>query len=422
MLQFAKLLVPIVFLLTALAGCGEKEKTKLTIDLAGEAIESVGMYTGEDIGGPFEGKPWITHLRVVDLDADGMKDILACEGLTHRVFWLRQVEKNRFEEISISTEIRGPARVEAVDMDFDGDLDLLVAGMGVIFPNNEPIGSIVILENLGDTSFRHRVIVENIARANDVQAADLDGDGDLDLAVAQFGYYQGEVRMMRQTSPWEFESEILSDLEGAVNVCIADFDGNDTLDIAALISQDYEEIHIFSNDGQANFETKVVYGSTNADYGSSGIYLADFNKDGRVDILYANGDGFDLVKPGPRPWHGMQWLENEGSFSFKYHRMGDLPGAYSPVAADVDGDGDIDAIATSCFADWADPKAVSLALFRNEGGNVFVKEILAYSPTHLLPLDVSDLDEDGKIELVTGGFHAYPHYNAMSRIVVWRLQ
>lgn len=415
----AKRLVCVFCLGVGFVSCAKKEKAEIVIEMSEGFNDSVGLFSGRPIGNPFEGKPWITHLRITDLDADGMLDILACDGLVHSVFWLRQTELNQFEEISLSKEIQGPARVEAVDLDFDGDLDIMVASMGVIFPNNDRIGAIDVLENVGNNEFQRRTLVADIARANDVQAADFDGDGDLDLAIAQFGYYQGEIRIMRQVRPWEFESEILSDLEGGINVCIEDFDNNGTLDIAALISQDYEEIHIFSNDGKGNFEGKIIYGSTNTDYGSSGITLADINEDGRTDILYTNGDGFDLVKPGPRPWHGVQWLENKGDLEFEYHRLGDLPGAYTPIAADVDQDGDLDIFATGCFADWESPSAVSLALFRNNGQATFEMEILAHSPTHLLPIDAADIDQDGKIELVTGGFHAYPHYDDMSRLMIW---
>ena len=417
--ESAKRFIGVFFLVGSLVGCGKKEKAEIAIELGEGFRDSVGLFSGKPVGNPFEGKPWITHLRITDLDADGQLDILACDGLAHSIFWLRQTEPNQFEEISLSKEIQGPARVETVDLDFDGDLDIMVASMGVIFPNNQRIGAIDVLENLGNETFQRRTLVDNIARANDVQAEDLDGDGDLDLAVAQFGYYQGEIRIMRQVRPWEFESEILSDLEGAINVCIEDLDDNGSLDIAALISQDYEEIHVFSNDGKGRFESKIVYGSTNTDYGSSGISLADVNGDGRIDILYTNGDGFDLVKPGPRPWHGVQWLENKGDLDFEYHRLGDLPGAYSPLAVDMDEDGDLDIFATGCFADWEEPSAVSLALFRNSGKEKFEKEILAHSPTHLLAIDAADIDQDGKVELVTGGFHAYPHYDDMSRITIW---
>jgi len=57
------------------------------------------------------------------------------------------------------------------------------------------------------------------------------------------------------------------------------------------------------------FHVEELFGSTNEDFGSSGISLSDLNRDGRPDILYSNGDGFGYADPGKRPWHGLQWLE-----------------------------------------------------------------------------------------------------------------
>ena len=73
----------------------------------------------------------------------------------------------------------------------------------------------------------------------------------------------------------------------------------------------------------------VFFGSTNEDFGSSGISLCDLNRDGPPDILLTNGDGFDYAEPGARPWHGVQWLENRGGGKFRQQRIGDLLGAYS---------------------------------------------------------------------------------------------
>ena len=82
-----------------------------------------------------------------------------------------------------------------------------------------------------------------------------------------------------------------------------------------------------------------MWGSTNEDYGSSGLTSADLNRDGRPDLVYTNGDGFGpAATPGPRPWHGVQWFENKGDGNFRFHRIGNYQGAYSPIVADIDGE------------------------------------------------------------------------------------
>ena len=188
-----------------------------------------------------------------------------------------------------------------------------------------------------------------------------------------------------------------------------------------MISQQWEEIHLFTGDGRGNFQDKILWGSTNQDFASSGIALCDLNRDGRPDILYSNGDGFGPTpQPGPRPWHGVQWLENLGGGKFAYRRIGDLPGAYSPTEVDLDGDGAPDVVAVSAFNAWDNPAAVSLMWFRNDRQLGFTPHVLAHKPTHLLTVAVADLDGNGQTVIVTGGFHAYPPYDRVSGLLLWR--
>ena len=63
----------------------------------------------------------------------------------------------------------------------------------------------------------------------------------------------------------------------------------------ALVSQEWEEIYVFENDGHAAFKPGMIYGSTNEDFGSSGISLVDMDLDGDLDVLYTNGDAFDYI-------------------------------------------------------------------------------------------------------------------------------
>ena len=81
------------------------------------------------------------------------------------------------------------------------------------------------------------------------RAGDLDGDGDMDLAVAQFGYDDGETRWIENLGDWTFKSHILQNLSGPVNIEILDIDEDGDLDMISLVSQEWEEIYCFVNDG-----------------------------------------------------------------------------------------------------------------------------------------------------------------------------
>lgn len=375
---------------------------------------------GEPVGRGVEGKPWVTHVLATDLDGDGRTDALVCDARLNQVSWLHRDNAGLWVETPLGEDIPAPVHTDVVDWDGDGDQDIWVASMGVIFPNNDRIGALVFLENQRGGPFVKRVLEEHIARVTDIRAADLNGDGQLDLAIAQFGYDQGEVRWLEQRSDGAFVSHPLIERSGAIHIEVADFNGDRFPDLAVNLAQQWEEVLLLENDGRGQFRQSTLFASTNEDFGSSGLFQADLNGDKRPDLILTNGDGFDYAEPGARPWHGVQWLENKGGGRFLTHRIGDLPGAYGASVADWNGDGRLDVFAVSGFNQWESPEAVSLVVFLQAEDGRFRRQTLARSPTHLLTTAVGDFLGDGRPALLTGGFHAYPPYDRMSRLMLWR--
>jgi hypothetical protein len=373
----------------------------------------------EPIGLPFTDPPFISHVQAVDLDQDGLLDVIVCDCKSNSVNWIRQYPMGTFTETVLASGLIAPAHTQMYDFDNDGDYDILVAVLGMIFPNNDKIGSVVVLENDGNQNFTKHIVAEKIARVSDVRAGDLDNDNDPDLAVAQFGYDDGETRWIENLGNWNFKSHIIQNLSGPINVEIVDIDKDDDLDIISLVSQEWEEIYCFINDGKGNFQPKLLFESSNQDFGSSGIYIADADQDGDDDILYTNGDAFDYIPPQGRPWHGVQWLENKGDLNFEFHRICNFTGAYNARPCDIDSDNDLDLFAVSAFNLWEKPECQSFIWLENTGNMQFIRHDITNTPTHLITLELGDFNNDGLTDMVTGGMHTYPPYDRMSRITLW---
>ena len=406
--------------------CERRSENEATLRTLTPSAVKAGrlVYEPITIGAPLGefGRPWVTNLMIVDLDGDGLNDVLYCEGQKNSVRWIRQAPRGQFTEQVIGEDIPGPVHVWTADVNHHGRLDVLVASMGKIFPDNQQIGAVVVLENLDNQHFQKRVLLERVARVTDVRGANLAAhpDGRLDLVVGQFGYDQGETRWMENKGDWQFESHVVNSQSGCIHTPVADFDGDGKPDFAANISQEWEEVHLFRNMGGGQFQDSVIWGSTNEDFGSSGLTMADVNRDGKPDLVLTNGDGLDYSGTGYRTWHGIQWLENKGAGFFKYHRIGNFHGAFSPCVADLTGSGHMDIVAGSAFDDWANPTSVSLMAWINDGHEQFTPTVLAHTPTHLLAVGVGDLDGNGIPVIVTGGFHFFPPFDHMSNITLWR--
>ncbi|KXK52108.1 MAG: FG-GAP repeat protein [Chlorobi bacterium OLB7] len=290
----------------------------------------------------------------------------------------------------------------------DGALDIAVGCIGSMSPTDAPVGTVGLLINDGAMNFKGKVILDSVGRIADVQPGDLDGDGDTDFSVADFGYLnRGGIGWLEQTKPGEFRYHSLTRKAGAINVPLADLNRDGRLDIVAVTAQEHEEVAVFLN-GKKGFKETIIAKAPTPSYGSSGIQLVDMDRDGDLDILYSNGDNLDLPTIVVRPYHGVQWLENKGKLKFVAHDLLRYYGAYRAEATDLDGDGDTDVVASSLFNDWSDPHRASLIWLENNGKQKFTGHGIATAPTHLLTIAIGDLNNDRLPDIVGGGMHPVP--------------
>ncbi len=191
-------------------------------------------------------------------------------------------------------------------------------------------------------------------------------------------------------------------------MCAAhDFTGDGRPDIAALYSQEYEEVDLFENRlGQPGGAAGTGWvrspaWSAGPDFWLHGIELVDLNNDGRMDVLATNGDAFD--NSYVTPWHGVQWLENRGELPFVAHRLTDMPGAYRAKAGDFDRDGDLDIIAVSRLPENPYPRnlplpAASIVLLLQNDAGEFERHTLETGAPHYPTVEVGDFDGNGCLD------------------------
>ena len=369
-----------------------------------------------------DGKPHTTaNIRVDDLYGDGSLHIFATEPLSGRVTWLRGLD----DVVELSEGLTQPVRVHAADVDGDSHKDLVVADIGILGPTNRPVGSVVLLRNDGSFGFEPVTLLDDVGRVACAEAADLDGDGDLDIAVCIFGHFDGRVVWLEQTARLEFVEHVLDDRPGAIHAYPFDADADGDLDLAVALSQESEEVLLFRNDGAGGFEREVLFAADVQYYGLSGIELADLDGDGDTDILYTNGDTLDPSEREifPNNFYGLAWLENDGTGAFTSHELTRYWGAYAVKAADLDGDSDLDLVLSGMQLPdmYPEDEVQNLIWLENDGNQEFARIVPdIVLPPFMITLAVADVDRDGTPEIL-GGSHNYTGGDQGHRLVIFNI-
>ena len=353
--------------------------------------------------------PAVANVRLLDVDGDGKLELLAAEMRYGYVMMGKPYTLN--SKLDVIAQLNNPSHVSMVDFDGDGIQDFLVADLGEFLPADHTHGSVVLLHGTKDGRYE-QLALDGWPRVADVEAADFNGDGTVDLAVAAFGWRKvGNLTVLENhttdyTHP-SFEARLIDPRPGAIHAIPVDLNKDGKMDLVVVFAQQFEQVVAFMNNGgtQVSFTPQVIYTGPHPNWGSSGIQVVDLDGDGDLDVLLTHGDTFDdtIIKP----YHGIQWLENKGAFPFVEHTLADLPGVSRAQAADLDGDGDLDIVAGAFVAvgsDVDEASLPSLVWLEQTRPGVFVKHTLETGHPYHATLDLGDFDHDGDIDIVTGNF------------------
>jgi hypothetical protein len=249
----------------------------------------------------------------------------------------------------------------------------------------------------------------------DAGAADLDGDGDLDLSVAAFGWRTtGAVLLLENLGELgpggapRFFRHVLDPRPGAIHATIADLDRDSRPDIVVLLSQQFETVVAYLNRGGLGFEQAVIWQAAHPNWGYSSMEVVDVDGDGDLDVLAVNGDALD--DGIPKPYHGLAWLENTGTFPFAHRWLATMPGAQRVSTADLDGDGDRDVFVSAFLPHYPVEtmrkplQADAIIWLEQTSRGAFAIHAFEAIWSDHAALAAGDLDGDGDVDVAAGNF------------------
>ncbi|QQR75593.1 MAG: VCBS repeat-containing protein [Holophagales bacterium] len=272
-------------------------------------------------------------LEVADLNGDGFLDVVSAQWDSDEIVAYLSLDGTGylFWENVVATGFDAARDVDVADVNGDGRLDVL--GTAVVDDD------VVWWQNNGGAlpTWTAHTVSASLNGAHRVEAFDYDRDGDMDLVTAA---YDGD-----RVDLWEntngigtaWTQHLLAAANGPFDLVIDDFNLDGKLDVAAT-AYDEDEVHVYLNSSGIGGLWVDVTAKSGAD-GVRGIDAADMDGDGDVDLVFVQRLNDNIF-----------WYANNGTGTvWAGHTVGTgaLVDGAAVRAVDLDGDGDQDVVGTS---------------------------------------------------------------------------
>jgi Peptidase C10 family/FG-GAP-like repeat/Secretion system C-terminal sorting domain len=329
-----------------------------------------------------------SSICAADIDGDGDNDLIGAAYVGDQVAWWEDLngDGTTWSEHTVAASFNGARSVHAADVDGDGDMDILGAasnGHDIAWWENVNGGGLIWAEHLVDG---------NCTGARSVFATDMDSDGDTDILGAAYDddritWWEnlggGGLNWAVHVVDWT--------VDGPKSVYATDIDNDGDADVigAAYYAQDilwWENV----NGAGTNWTEHAVDESF---AGAGSVHAADIDGDGDTDLLGAGAVADEI-----------RWYENvdgSGAIWSANTLGGAFDGASSVFATDIDGDGDTDILGAAYGAD-----DVSWWENVNGDGTSWTKNRVGWMVDGVNCVYAADLGNDGDMDLLGAAYIA----------------